>query len=371
MELKEVNISLYERSVPIPFKHNKLQISGLSELGSPKSPRYSQTEDVEEEQDKLEQQEEVEDKPEKQEEQEEVEEVEDELDELDKLEEQVPSKPLVVVSAHPLVRKLEEYYELVKTNIETKTLNKKSKDWYALASVVINDIIKVFLKERQDIETEIYDLLIVHMLEELLYYDLMSILNYLYEKEEQTLTLFEQKLVEYFKTNEIKYNDITGLLLPKFNKEIKKINYELVVNYKTKNKYSWKPALGEDKNDLQKKIDERKKYIKMNTNIPYGFMGLINKNKESEQLFYKYKGRPGDGGAACLQRNKKIVEDLNALLTHLDASNLEEMKIHDKHYKKEEICILEEFLLRLNNTNKTNGKQWFLTPIEDFLYMEK
>jgi hypothetical protein len=109
----------------------------------------------------------------------------------------------------------------------------------------------------------------------------------------------------------------------------------------------------------------------MNTNIPYGFMGLINKNKESEQLFYKYKGRPGDGGAACLQRNKKIVEDLNALLTHLDASNLEEMKIHDKHYKKEEICILEEFLLRLNNNNKTNGKQWFLTPIEDFLYMEK
>lgn len=42
-----------------------------------------------------------------------------------------------------------------------------------------------------------------------------------------------------------------------------------------------------------------------------------------------------------------------------------------KKYKKEEICILEEFLLRLNNKNKTNGKLWFLTPTEDFLFTEK
>ena len=163
------------------------------------------------------------------------------------------------------------------------------------------------------------------------------------------------------------------MLLPNFNKTIKKVSYEIVIKYKNKDKdtYFWKKALGEDKYDLQQVIEEKKLYIKANANIPYGFMGLINKNKESERLFYKFKGRSGDGGATCIQRNKKIIESLNNLLSNLDLATTDLELINEKKYKKEEICIIEEFLLRLNNKNKTNGKLWFLTPVEDFLFMEK
>ena len=357
IELTDVNISLYERSVPIPFKHNKIQITGLSTMSSAKSPRFSAVEDVPVSNEDDQPPEEDDDQP------------PSSFRDIDTKEAKEAKE--VVTKSNPLVTKLEDYYELVKSNVETKTLNKKSKDWYSLVAVIIHDFKTIFLKDRPGIEADLYELLFVHMLEELLYHDLISVLNYLYEKEEDTLTPFETKLRMYFKQNEITYKEITGILLPKFNKEIKKITYELLVKYKTNTHYLWKPALGEDKNDLQKIISERKKYIKMNTNIPYGFMGLINKNKEADQLFYKYKGRAGDGGATCIQRNKKIVEDLNTLLTNLDATNLDLMKIHEKDYKKEEICILEEYLLRLNNKNKTNGKLWFLTPIEEFLYMEK
>jgi hypothetical protein len=272
-----------------------------------------------------------------------------------------------------IVNKLEEHYNLVKNNVTNKIIDKKAKDWYVLAGLIISDFKNIFLKNKDSIENDLYDLLISHILEELLYYDLIEVLNYLYNKEEQTLTFFEKNILNYFKNNELYYNTIIGLLLPNFNKTIKKVSYEIVIKYKNKDKagYFWKKALGEDKYDLQQIIEDKKSYIKANANIPYGFMGLINKNKESERLFYKFKGRPGDGGATCIQRNKKIIENLNALLSNLDVATADLELINEKKYKKEEICIIEELLLRLNNKNKTNGKLWFLTPVEDFLFMEK
>ena len=264
---------------------------------------------------------------------------------------------------------------MVISNITNKIIDKRSKDWYVLVGPIITDFKTILLKDKLSIENDLYELLVSHMLEELLYYDLIDLLNYLYSKEEETLTLFEKNVLNYFKNNELNYNSITGLLLPKFNKIIKKVGYELVIKYKNQNKdkesYVWQKALGEDKYDLEQFIENKKLYIKENANIPYGFMGLINKNKESEKLFYKFKAKSTDAGATCVQRNKKIVEDLNKLLSNLDATTANLELINEKKYKKEEICILEEFLLRLNNKNKTNGKLWFLTPTEDFLFMEK
>ena len=341
LELSDVNISLYERSVPISHKNNKLQISGLDPSSKTSSPSQSPSQSP-------------------------------------------PTSPNMTPKIKPLfytseiqnktstiINKLEEYYNLVKYNVTNKIVDKKSKDWYILAGQVLSDFKTILLKNNVSIENDLYELLINHILEELLYYDLIEVINYLYNKEEQTLTLFEKNILNYFKNNELNYTNITALLLPKFNKVIKKVSYEIVIKYKNKDKYIWQKALGEDKYDLEQLIQNKKLYIKTNANIPYGFMGLINKNKESDKLFYKFKGKLSDGGATCIQRNKKIVENLNDLLSNLDSSTANLELINEKKYKKEEICILEEFLLRLNNKNKTNGKLWFLTPTEDFLFTEK
>jgi superfamily II DNA or RNA helicase len=340
LELSDVNISLYERSVPISHKNNKLQIIGLDPSSKTSSPQQSPPTSP---------------------------------NTTPKI------KPIVYNSekqsttntTNTIISKLEEYYNLVKFNVSNKIIDKKSKDWYILAGPILYDFKTIFLKDNLSIENDLYELLINHMLEELLYYDLMELLNYLYNKEEETLTTFEKNILNYFKNNELNYTNITALLLPKFNKIIKKVSYEIVTKYKNKDKYIWQKALGEDKYDLEQLIQEKKLYIKTNANIPYGFMGLINKNKESDKLFYKFKGKLSDGGATCIQRNKKIVENLNNLLSNLDSSTANLELINEKKYKKEEICILEEFLLRLNSKNKTNGKLWFLTPTEDFLFTEK
>jgi superfamily II DNA or RNA helicase len=356
LELSDVNISLYERSIPISHKNNKLQIVGLSSSsktstprtptsspkGSPKgSPRSSSKGSP---------------------------------NTTPKIKIIKPiSQTSEKIKGSAIINKLEEYYNLVISNITNKIIDKRSKDWYVLVGPIIIDFKTILLKDKLSIENDLYELLVSHMLEELLYYDLIDLLNYLYSKEEETLTLFEKNVLNYFKNNELNYNSITGLLLPKFNKIIKKVAYELVIKYKNKDKdgYVWQKALGEDKYDLEQFIENKKLYIKENANIPYGFMGLINKNKESEKLFYKFKAKSTDTGATCVQRNKKIVEDLNKLLSNLDGTTANLELINEKKYKKEEICILEEFLLRLNNKNKTNGKLWFLTPSEDFLFMEK
>jgi len=340
LELSDVNISLYERSVPISHKNNKLQIIGLDPSSKTSSPQQSPPTSP---------------------------------NTTPKI------KPIVYNSekqsttntTNTIISKLEEYYNLVKFNVSNKIIDKKSKDWYILAGPILYDFKTIFLKDNLSIENDLYELLINHMLEELLYYDLMELLNYLYNKEEETLTTFEKNILNYFKNNELNYTNITALLLPKFNKIIKKVSYEIVTKYKNKDKYIWQKALSEDKYDLEQLIQEKKLYIKTNANIPYGFMGLINKNKESDKLFYKFKGKLSDGGATCIQRNKKIVENLNNLLSNLDSSTANLELINEKKYKKEEICILEEFLLRLNSKNKTNGKLWFLTPTEDFLFTEK
>ena len=346
LELNDINVSLYERSVPVSYKNNKIQIIGLSSSTNSSSPRASPQASPR-------------------------------------------ASPRTSPNASPrvytrdsrdsesskalaIINKLEEYYNLIKSNVTNKIIDKKSKNWYILAVLIISDFKDILLKNIASIENDLYELLISHMLEELLYSDLLELLNYVYNKEETSLTLFEKSILNYFKNNELNYNDTVGILLPKFNKTLKKLAYEIVIKYKNKNGYLWKKALGEDKYDLQEIIDEKKLYIKSNANIPYGFMGLTQRRQEEpDQLKYKFKSRAGDGGAICMNRNTKIVEDLNKLLSYLDATTANLELINEKKYKKEEICILEEFLLRLNTKNKTNGKLWFLTPIEDFLFMEK
>ena len=372
VELSDVNLSLYERSVPISYKNNKLQIVGLSNSdqtssprrtppGSPKgsqkgSPRRTPPGSPK-------------------------------GSPKGSPRRTPPGSPKESINATPrikpiinknkglsLINKLEEYYNLVKYNVTNKIIDKKSKDWYVLVGSIITDFKTIFLKDNVSIENDLYELVVSHMMEELLYYDLMDLINYLYSKEEETLTLFEKSVLNYFKNNELNYNSITGLLLPKFNKTIKKVAYELVIKYEDKETYTWQKALGEDKYELEQFIENKKLYIKANANMPYGFMGITNSNKgnkESDKLNYKFKAKPGDGGATCVQRNKKIVEDLNNLLSNLDATTANLELINEKKYIKDQICVIEELLLRLNNKNKTNGKLWFLTPTEDFLFMEK
>jgi hypothetical protein len=82
-------------------------------------------------------------------------------------------------------------------------------------------------------------------------------------------------------------------------------------------------------------------------------------------MVYKVKdNRAGNTGARCDQGAKLTAEKLNSLL---------DKKYHftDSTIKKRSaayLCVLQEFLFRINNYNKTDGKKWFLTPIEFIFY---
>ena len=71
----------------------------------------------------------------------------------------------------------------------------------------------------------------------------------------------------------------------------------------------------------------------------------------------RYKIRELDG--------RKIIQNLNSEILN---SILRETKYTLENTKginhKFRLCILEEFLLRINDYNKVDNKRWFLTPIE-------
>ena len=88
-----------------------------------------------------------------------------------------------------------------------------------------------------------------------------------------------------------------------------------------------------------------------------GYMSLIR----NQYYAFKVKDvlQPRHKGARCDQSGKKIA---NGVLQKILAKSnvvLDTSKLHQI-----QICILQEFYLRLFNINVTQTKRWFLTPTE-------
>ena len=81
-------------------------------------------------------------------------------------------------------------------------------------------------------------------------------------------------------------------------------------------------------------------------------------------MVFKVKSdEAGTTGARCDQGSKVTAAKLNKIL--------EESFYTDAVIKKKSaayLCVLQEYLLRLNNYNKKNGKRWFLNSVEEILF---
>ena len=80
-------------------------------------------------------------------------------------------------------------------------------------------------------------------------------------------------------------------------------------------------------------------------------------------MIFKIKeNKPGNAGARCDQGGKTTAERLNYIVGDKQYTELEL-----KNYPAAQLCVLQEYLLRLKDMNdrtKKDGKRWFLTPSE-------
>jgi len=131
---------------------------------------------------------------------------------------------------------------------------------------------------------------------------------------------------------------------------------KLVILVKQKNDNVWRLAESEDIKDLEEKMNERKTDFLSNLNKVIGFMNDF-KSENYAVFKIKYIDSPRVLGARCDQNSNKskAIEILNSIM----GSNIYSPQLD---IPQREICIIQEFYLRIFENERKNKKHWFLSP---------
>jgi hypothetical protein len=325
-ELNYNNISIYDRSVPIDYKHNMINIDIKQDITK---STIESLKDIEKESNtKI-----------------------NNTQSIHKLESESKSK------GKEILDEIIKNYDITKS---TTKVERGESDWYKYCGIVIKK-----MKEEGIPIDILQDNLIDHILDSLMYNEKIELLNYLNinckqhnQSQNQQQGIFLVKIKKYFCDKIIHGNNITAIVL--FDGPSRSNNLKLFV---LKNNL-WIDAEPEDIRDVIPLINEKYK-LRNNLNNHVGFIGFEDKNK---YMIFKIKEttRTRNTGSRCDQAGKKkTIDVLNEI-------------VGDKKYTKEntrgvvqqELCILQEFILRNYERENKDGKTWFLNTelavINDF-----
>jgi hypothetical protein len=317
-ELNYKNISIYERSVPIDFKHDMIRMEMKKDLKK-QTATFRET-IMEKEQDDY---------------------------------ENIKTKGKNVLNA------MYSNYNVV---LSTKEIVKGNYDWYMFCGVIRNKMIK-----DGEIDDDTFNgFLVEHICDSLMLNEKIDLLNYLsaHPMEENELTgaykSFVSMIRNYMYSKIIVVKKVTGIVLFDGPSRVTNLNVYILKNNR------WVLGESEDKLDLQPAI--LKKYdLKQNVNRYVGFIGF---ETDKKYMIYKVKdiSNARSTGFRCDQAGKKKTLDI---LKSIEG----EEKEYDPKESAYELCVRQEFVLRNYEKQKKEGKTWFVdteTAIRnEFEYKEK
>jgi hypothetical protein len=263
------------------------------------------------------------------------------LPQLNRIEKSVEEKEKELLEkSNNIIKLLQQKYNVVFDDINTnKSLEIDNNDWYNLC----NKVVKQMIEENEN-ESQIRKIVLSHIVEELLFDDLIILLNRIYGK--QTLTKFEDNVKQHIENILIRNNNTEGLFWIRNNKRV------LIV--KT-DKNEWKIAESEDERDLAIKI----KGLFIPENKYNNIVGYISDFKNLEMVFkVKQLDKKRNKGARCDQSGKKTaIELLNEIIGEEKYD-----KENTKNMAQKELCVIQELILRMYQEENKNNKIWFVTP---------
>lgn len=311
-ELNYKNISIHDRSVPIDFKHEMLNVEVKKDLIK-KTILYD--EEKEQQQD------------------------------------EESEKGKVV---------LDEMFTSYKTVLSTEKIEKGANDWYAYCGVVMKDLIAKNEIDRDTLDTFVIE----HICDSLMMNEKIDLLNYLHANsllEKELRGVFKEfctKIRKYLYSKFLVAKKLTGIVVFDGPSRVENLKVYVLKNDR------WVLGESEDKRDLQNAI-LNKYTLKENLNQFVGFIGF---ETDKKYMIYKVKDTKNtrSTGFRCDQAGKKKTIDI---LNSIGDDN------YDKKYTAHELCVREEFILRNYQKMGKDGKTWFVdteTAIRnEFEYKEK
>ena len=300
-ELNYKNVSIYDRSVPIDYKHNMINFQIKSNITKPVIDKRGIGEKIFEE------------------------EIEDNM----------------LVEAKNVLYKMFDNYNLT---LETNKIQRGNDNWYELCGLVIRKMAKedeIIPADSQQERLEILEtFLIEHIVDSLMMDEKIELLNYIDSDKDleskltnERLKRFYGKMNKYLITKRIVSKGITGMII--FNGSSPRENLNMFVLDEDK----WVPAKPEDKRDLEPAILTKYK-LKKNVNKYVGYIGFENNKK---YMIYKVKDTKNERstGFRCDQSGK---EKIITLLNDIELDERFASKVTKDGAK--ELCVRQELTLR-------------------------
>jgi hypothetical protein len=311
IELRDKNISIFDRSVPIDYKHNMINFEIKKNIEKPTNKS------------------------------------------LNKLSEEEK-----YVRGKQLVDEMKINYEITREFAKKTKVQRGDDDWYKHCGIVI----KKMSKEYPESKVYLLYYLVAHMLDITLFEDKLEIINYLYSLDNIQQNSFEWFAKEYFEMNSITTKNFTVYIMYKLNKR-------MVMFLDDNNK--WIEAKPEDQREIASS-NEIKEFLAFNVNDYNNIVGFIGYEKSNRYLVFKTKDMNSkrDIGARCDESGKqKTLQKLNEIFgekkytnENTKAQKDEDGNIISEAVGQVELCVFQEFILRFFNTIKKNNKKWFFTP---------
>jgi len=306
MELNNERIGIFERSVPIDYKHNKIHFELEQE------PDLDQN-------------------------------IEQEILPVDSgiIEIQTIKKTHLV---DELIKRLSDYFNVA---INTVSVHRGENDWYKFIGVTIQKIMTEY-----NIEISLLmELLVEHIIDvELTYKEKVELFKYLYSVDMFEENSFEWYAKSYFLTKVIKGKRFYAIVL--YNKDKRHI---LINRQGLDGSETWGNAEPEDIYDISPYIREKYSIKESEYNELVGFISF--ESKQSNYVFkIKNVNAKRNTGARCDEKTKaKNISVMNEILREEKYT-----KENTKLMVNQELCTLQEFTMRYFNKIRKNGKIWFL-----------
>jgi superfamily II DNA or RNA helicase len=300
-ELNNKHISIFERSVPIDYKHSMIHIDVRPNIDAEKQ----------------------------------IQQIVGNID-LESDDKQRGDK-------NKLIREIQSSYDLTMKYVNSNEKIARGDDnWYKHCGVTIT---KLMVEEIINIK-EGEDFLIEHIVDLLSFEEKLSLLNIIYPVSVDALSDFERKVRKYLESMMIQTKRFTAIIL--YSSEKQNI---MIYNAE---RQKWQDAEAEDEIDVIERAKEV--FVKPNYNNIIGFIDYERKGKFLV-FKYKYTDQKRNTGARCDNANKKVkIQTLNDIMGYVKYNEENTNRINES-----ELCSLQEFLLRKYNKDGKNGNAWFLS----------